>query len=157
MCLTNCKKLNYEGEITVYKVVKVEKGLTHFKLSSNPFISKDTWAFVKLPPEETTWYYQSVYNPFPWEFNEIKIADYTLDYSSFMEEEKEIGKGFFHSFKDKESAIAEYYDIKSWDTTSNLAIGEFTIPEDSVVYTGDYNGLEGLASNKLIFKGIIWK
>ena len=134
MCLYDGKKIKCDKPIYVYKLLRV--------VENNPVLDniRDEVSIFINPPRR----YFSFYHDFEWEENEV--VDSELEkfvdekYYDLSKDLKEIGPGFFHSFKHKESALLLLSDAFRREYTQGnwFAVCRFEIPAGSVVYEGDY-------------------
>ncbi len=135
MCLYDGKKITCDKPIYVYKLVRV--------VENNPVLSNirdDVSQYITKPLR-----YFSCYHDFEWEENEVEDSElekYVDEgyYNISKDHLAEIGPGFFHSFKHKESTLLLLNDFffRECSTGDSFAVCKFEIPAGSVVYEGIY-------------------
>lgn len=163
MCLYNGKKITCDKPIYVYKLVRT--------VENNPVlrdIRDDVSRYINTPPLK---YFSCYYDYFEWEENEVEDSElekYVGEgyYNINKDHLNEIGPGFFHSFKHKESTLLLLNDFFSREYSSvrdSFAVCKFEIPAGSVVYEGIYTmvmrdggycKVTAYASNKLKLVGL---
>lgn len=160
MCLYNGNKITCDKPIYVYKLVRV--------VENNPVLSDirdDISRYINTPPLR----YFSCYHDFEWEQNEEEdsgLEKYVGEgyYNINKDHLNEIGPGFFHSFKHKESTLMLLNDFfsREYSAGESFAVCKFEIPAGSVVYEGIYTmvlhdggycKMTAYASNKLKLVG----
>lgn len=132
MCLFNCRKIKCNKPIYAYKLLRV--------VDNNPLIPNDikneVSQYINVPRR-----YFSFYQDFEWVENKVlnsELEKYVDNgYYDIAKNVKEIGPGFFHSFKNKESALLLLNS--EYNQEDSFAVCRFEIPAESVVYKGDYS------------------
>jgi hypothetical protein len=112
-------------------------------VENNPVLSNirdDVSQYITKPLR-----YFSCYHDFEWEENEVEDSElekYVDEgyYNISKDHLAEIGPGFFHSFKHKESTLLLLNDLffRECSTGDSFAVCKFEIPAGSVVYEGIY-------------------
>jgi hypothetical protein len=153
MCLSNAKKVDIPEKVTAWKILEYR----NYDEGSKEIHS----AYV---------------NSFKWEIGKEMATETCFWTPGGDDEVEEIGEGMFHSFKNYSDALSVLYANpnfipRSWMTdgdwpvyrqyNSLFCIAEVEIPNDAILYEGEFNNCKSYASNKMkiskILKGRILK
>lgn len=122
MCLSNSEKIKTEEDITVYKT------------------------FCKVQTEQVCYYY-TPFMGYPWDMGELKSIEKKCPHYEHNDSSR-IGGDAFHSFKDKEGALAlREYLIRVFGDADNrtFCICKCVIPKDTLYV---YKGLSDVSVNR---------
>ena len=157
MCLFDATRVELKAPKRVYKVLLVKEHMDMEEYNDpigKPYVRKS---------QKYKYMYLSPFNDFVWYDNGVRDAGGDIDIIyTVLEQMDTIGKGFFHSFKDKDDASAYLYEFADTNyrilSASNyeLAVCEFEIPDEAnIVFEGTFNSKPSYASRYLRFVGVL--
>lgn len=162
MCLYNAKRKLFRKERTCYKIVYAKHHLCDRNFRDDEeltYITKFQAYDIKFGIEDVA---ETEVNEFKTGHKYIDVGGHTIEvcytpksYGSKPNKEiMSIYGGMFHSFKRLENAIDDVGD--DYDGRLISYIVKCTIPKDSVVYSGFFNGCEAYASSKIIYDEVVY-
>ena len=160
MCLFDATRVELKAPKRVYKVLLVKENMDYVKeCLCNDFKDKP---YIQNTPK---YMFLSPFNDFVWYDDRVRDAGGDIDICEIYTDLRHtdtIGKGFFHSFKDRDDANNYLYEVAYINyrilsaSDCELAVCEFEIPDEAnIVFEGVFDGKPSYASRYLRFVGVL--